>query len=50
VFQRNGSPYITFNSDRININQALHLADTLFIDTANKLSLKPSLEGGVNIF
>ena len=50
VFQRNGSPYITFNSDRININQALHLADTLFIDTVNKLSLKPSLEGGVNIF
>ena len=49
VFQRNGSPYITFNSDRININQALHLADTLFIDTVNKLSLKPSLEGGVNI-
>ena len=50
VFQRNGSPYITFNSDRININQALHLSDTLFIDTVNKLSLKPSLEGGVNIF
>ena len=50
VFQRNGSPYITFNSDRININQALQLADTLFKDTANKLSLKPSLEGGVNIF
>ena len=50
VFQRNGSPYITFNSDRININQALHLSDTLFIDTVNKLSIKPSLEGGVNIF
>ena len=50
VFQRNGSPYMTFNSDRININQPLHLADTLFIDTVNKLSLKPSLESGVNIF
>ena len=50
LFQRNGSPYMTFNTDRININQALHLSDTLFIDTANKLSLKPSLEGGVNIF
>ena len=49
-FQRNDINYMTFNSDRININQALHLADTLFIDTANKLSLKPSLEGGVNIF
>ena len=50
VFQRSGSPYMTFQSDRININQALHLSDTLFIDTVNKLSLKPSLEGGVNIF
>ena len=49
-FQRNGSSYMVFNSDRININQPLHLADTLFIDTANKLSLKPSLESGVNIF
>ena len=49
-FQRNGSSYMVFNSDRININQPLHLADTLFIDTANKLSLKPSLESSVNIF
>ena len=50
VIQRGGSTYMTFQSDRININQALHLSDTLFIDTVNKLSLKPSLEGGVNIF
>ena len=50
VFQRNGSPYTTFNSDRINKNQALHLSDTLFIDTVKKLSMRPSLEGGVNIF
>ena len=50
LFQRNGSSYMTFNTDRIDINQPLHLADTLFIDTVNKLSLKPSLEGGVNIF
>ena len=50
VLQRSGSTYMTFQSDRININQALHLSDTLFIDTVNKLSLKPSLEGGVNIF
>ena len=41
---------MVFNSDRININQPLHLAGTLFIDTVNKLSLKPSLESGVNIF
>ena len=50
VIQRSGSTYMTFQSDRFNINQALHLSDTLFIDTVNKLSLKPSLEGGVNIF
>ena len=50
VIQRSGSTYMTFQSDRIHINQALHLSDTLFIDTVNKLSLKPSLEGGVNIF
>ena len=50
VIQRSGSTYMTFQSDRININQALHLSDTLFIDTVNKLSLKPSVEGGVNIF
>ena len=49
-FQRNGSSYMIFISDRININQPLHLAGTLFIDTVNKLSLKPSLESGVNIF
>ena len=50
VFQRNGSPYITFQSNRIDIDQALHLANSLTIDTADKLTLRPSLEGGVNIF
>ena len=49
-FRRNNVSYITFNSDRININQALHLSDSLTIDTANKLTMKPSLEGGVHIF
>ena len=49
-FRRNNVSYITFNSDRININQALHLTNSLTIDTANKLTLKPSLESGVNIF
>ena len=49
-FRRNNVSYITFQSDRVDINQPLHLANTLFIDTANKLSLRPSLEGGVNIF
>ena len=49
-FRRNNVSYITFQSDRININQSLHLANSLTIDTANKLTLKPSLESGVNIF
>ena len=49
-FRRNNVSYIAFNSDRININQALHLSNSLTIDTANKLTLKPSLESGVNIF
>ena len=49
-FRRNNVSYMTFNSDRININQSLHLANSLTIDTANKLTLKPSLESGVNIF
>ena len=49
-FRRNNVSYITFQSDRVDINQALHLANSLTIDTANKLTLKPSLESGVNIF
>ena len=40
----------TFNTDRIDINQPLHLANSLTIDLADKLTMKPSLEGGVNIF
>ena len=32
------------------ISNELHLSNALYIDTANKLTLKPSLEGGVNIF
>ena len=49
-FRRNNVSYITFQSDRVDINQALHLANSLTIDTADKLTLKPSLESGVNIF
>ena len=49
-FRRNNVSYITFQSDRVDINQALHLANSLTIDTANKLTMTPSLEGGVNIF
>ena len=50
VFQRSGSPYMTFQSDRIDIHQPLHLTNSLTIDTADKLTLRPSLEGSVNIF
>ena len=50
VLQRNGSPYMTFNTNRIGIDQPLHLADSLTIDTADKLTMKPSLEGGVKSF
>ena len=50
VFQRSGSPYMTFQSDRIDIDQPLHLANSLTIDLADKLTMRPSLEGGVNIF
>ena len=49
-FRRNNVSYITFQSDRVDINQALHLANSLTIDVANKLTMAPSLEGGVNIF
>ena len=50
VIQRSGSTYMTFQSNRIDIDQPLHLANSLTIDLANKLTMKPSLEGGVNIF
>ena len=49
-FRRNNVSYITFQSDRVDINQPLHLANSLTIDVANKLTMTPSLEGGVNIF
>ena len=49
-FRRNNVPYITFQSDRVDINQPLHLSNALTIDVANKLTMAPSLEGGVNIF
>ena len=50
VIQRSGSTYMTFQSNRIDIDQPLHLANSLTIDLADKLTMKPSLEGGVNIF
>ena len=49
-FRRNNVSYITFQSNRVDINQPLHLSDVLSIDLADKLTMAPSLEGGVNIF
>ena len=50
IFKRFDTNYITFNTNRIDIDQPLHLANSLTIDLADKLTMKPSLEGGVNIF
>ena len=49
-FRRNNVSYITFQSNRVDINQPLHLSDALTIDLADKLTMRPSLEGDVNIF
>ena len=49
-FRRNNVSYLTFQSNRVDINQPLHLSDVLTIDLADKLTMAPSLEGGVNIF
>ena len=48
--QRNGSDYITFNTNKIELSKSLHLANELVIDAADKLTMRPSLEGGINIF
>ena len=50
VIQRSGSTYMTFQSNRTDIDQPLHLANSLIIDLADKLTMAPSLEGGINIF
>ena len=49
-FRRNNVSYITLQSDRVDINQPLHLSDALTIDVADKLTMRPTLESGVNIF
>ena len=49
-FRRNNVSYITFQSNRVDINQPLHLSDVLTIDVADTLTMRPSLESGVNIF
>ena len=50
IFKRFDTNYMTFQSNRIDIDQPLHLANSLTIDLADKLTLKPSLESSINIF
>ena len=50
IFKRFDTNYMTFETNRVEINQALHLANSLTLDTADKLTMTPSLEGGINIF
>ena len=44
--------YFRFNHDieRLDFSKSLRLANSLIIDVAEKLTMRPSLEGGVNIF
>ena len=44
--------YFRFNHDieRLDFSKSLRLANSLIIDVAEKLTMKPSLEGGVNVF
>ena len=45
-----GNTILNLTSLTTTINNELHLSNALYIDTADKLTMKPSLEGGVNIF
>ena len=45
-----GNTILNLTSLTTTINNELHLSNALYIDTADKLTLKPSLESGVNIF
>ena len=44
--------YFRFNHDNesVDFSKSVRLANTLIIDIAEKLTMRPSLEGGVNIF
>ena len=50
LFKRNGSIYITFGTDKIELGKSLRGANEIIIDTSEKLTMRPSLESGVNIF
>ena len=47
IFKRDEINYMTFETDRVEINQELHLSDALIIDLENKLTMRPSLESGL---
>ena len=49
-FYINSSTVLHSRPNSTTISNDLHLSDALFIGTADKLTMRPSLEGGVNIF
>ena len=50
LLQRNSSTYLTFNTDKVEISQPLHLANELVLDTSDLLKMKGQLESGDYIF
>ena len=49
-FQRNGSTYMIFNTDKIELGKSLRAGNEIIIDSAEKLKMNPSTKGGVRIF
>ena len=51
-FQRGGTEYLRFDTtdDNITCSKEIVAGNSIVVDTAKKLTMKPSLEGGVNIF
>ena len=51
-FQRGGTEYLRFDTtdDNITCSKEIIAGNSIVVDTAKKLTMKPSLEGGVNVF
>ena len=51
-FQRGGTEYLRFDTtdDNITCSKEIVAGNSIVVDTTKKLTIKPSLEGGVNIF
>ena len=51
-FQRGGTEYLRFDTtdDNITCSKEIVAGNSIVVDIAKKLTMKPSLEGGVNIF